>query len=62
MANPSKPSNRMSVSLRSDIDFERIIRLSEMMGCSISTVGSMAIEQWLHDNYFKYKEYYSREG
>ena len=56
-----KPNNRVSVGFRSEVDYQRVIRLSEVMGCSVSAVGSMAIEQWLCENYFKYKEYYSKK-
>jgi len=59
MANTNEASKRASISFRSDTDSLRIKRLSELMGCSISGVASLAVEQWLRDNYFKYKEHYS---
>ncbi len=56
-----KNKNRLSISMRGTADFERLVRLSELMGCSISAVGSLAIERWLHENYRKYKEDYSHK-
>ena len=56
-----KNKNRLSISMRGTVDFDRIVYLSKLMGCSVSAVGSLAIEQWLHANYQKYKEEYSRK-
>lgn len=56
-----KNKNRLSISMRGTVDFDRIVHLSELMGCSVSAVGSLAIEQWLHENYRKYKEEYSHK-
>ena len=61
MKNTTETRNRATISFRSDTDYLRIKRLSELMGCSISSIASLAVEKWLRDNYFEYRDYYSKE-
>ena len=48
------PVNRLSVSIASNVDFERVQHLAALMGISLSALAGLMVQSWLQDNYHQY--------
>tara|TARA_R110001592_G_scaffold6276_2_gene33742 strand:- start:1659 stop:1859 length:201 start_codon:yes stop_codon:yes gene_type:complete len=51
---------RTSVSFSSKKDYELFVELATKMQCSESSLASLAISEWLRDNYFRMYKLYSK--
>ena len=51
---------RTSVSFSSKKDYELFVELATKMQCTQSNLGSLAIHEWLRDNYHRMHSHYSK--
>jgi len=51
---------RTSVSFSSKKDYELFVELATKMQCSGSSLASLAISEWLRDNYLRMHSHYSK--